>query len=141
MVRDFRKSTLATKLAQKDAETQKEKHTLPPEFSEFAEVFEKKATDYVPQLDFQTLIDLDDSFVPKVAKTYHLNPKEEEGCKEFIKEHLKTGKISPSQSPQAPPFFFVPKKDGSLHPCQDYQYLNTHTIKNAYPLPLVSDLV
>ncbi|KIK78838.1 hypothetical protein PAXRUDRAFT_162942 [Paxillus rubicundulus Ve08.2h10] len=48
MVRDFRKSTLATKLAQKDAETQKEKHTLPPEFSEFAEVFEKKATDYVP---------------------------------------------------------------------------------------------
>ena len=33
------------------------------------------------------------------------------------------------------------KKDGELWPCQDYQYLNEHTIKNAYPLPLISDLV
>ena len=43
--------------------------------------------------------------------------------------------------PQASPFFFVKKKDGKLHLVQDYQYLNKHTIKNAYPLPLVSDLV
>ena len=28
-----------------------------------------------------------------------------------------------------------------LHPCQDYQYLNSHTIKNTYPLPLISNLV
>ena len=27
------------------------------------------------------------------------------------------------------------------HPCQDYQYLNEHTIKNAYPLPLISTLI
>ena len=33
------------------------------------------------------------------------------------------------------------KKDGKLHPVQDYRYLNNHTIKNAYPLPLVSDLI
>ena len=40
----------------------------------------------------------------------------------------------------APPFFFVKKKDGKLRPCQDYQYLNEWTIKNAYPLPLISEL-
>ena len=41
----------------------------------------------------------------------------------------------------ASPFFFVKKKDGKLQPCQDYQYLNDWTIKNAYPLPLISELM
>ena len=41
----------------------------------------------------------------------------------------------------ASPFFFVNKKDGKLRPCQDYRYLNEHTIKNAYPLPLISELL
>ena len=40
----------------------------------------------------------------------------------------------------ASPFFFG-KKDGKLRPCQDYQYLNEHTINNAYPLPLISELL
>ena len=39
------------------------------------------------------------------------------------------------------PFFFVDKKDGKLRPCQDYQFLNEHMIKNAYPLPLISELL
>ena len=33
------------------------------------------------------------------------------------------------------------KKDPGLRPCQDYQYLNEHTIKNAYPLPLISEFL
>ena len=41
----------------------------------------------------------------------------------------------------ASPFFFIKKKDGKLRPCQDYQYLNEWTIKNAYPLPLISELM
>uniref|UniRef100_A0A0W0FEH4 Reverse transcriptase domain-containing protein n=1 Tax=Moniliophthora roreri TaxID=221103 RepID=A0A0W0FEH4_MONRR len=42
----------------------------------------------------------------------------------------------------ASPFFFVAKKEaGALRPCQDYQDLNNGTIKNRYPLPLVTDLV
>ena len=41
----------------------------------------------------------------------------------------------------ASPFFFVKKKDGKLRPCQDYQYLNDWTVKNAYPLPLISDIM
>ena len=31
--------------------------------------------------------------------------------------------------------------DGTLHPCQDYRYLNSHTIRNAYPLPLIPELI
>jgi len=41
----------------------------------------------------------------------------------------------------ASPFFFVDKKDGKLRPCQDYRALNEGTIKNAYPLPLISKLI
>jgi len=41
----------------------------------------------------------------------------------------------------ASPFFFVKKKDGSLRPTQDYRKLNNATIKNRYPLPLISELI
>ena len=41
----------------------------------------------------------------------------------------------------ASPFFFVKKKDGKLQPCQDYHYLNDWTVKNAYPLPLIFELM
>jgi hypothetical protein len=42
----------------------------------------------------------------------------------------------------ASPFFFIAKKEAdALRPCQDYRYLNDRTVKNAYLLPLVSDLL
>jgi len=37
--------------------------------------------------------------------------------------------------------FFIKKKDGSLHLVQDYYTLNAVTIKNRYPLLLISELV
>ena len=47
-----------------------------------------------------------------------------------------------SKSPMASLFFFVKKKDSStLRPVQDYQSLNDMTVKNCYPLPLISELV
>ena len=41
----------------------------------------------------------------------------------------------------ASPFFYIKKKDGKLRPCQNYHYLNEWTIKNANPLPLISELM
>jgi len=41
----------------------------------------------------------------------------------------------------AAPMFFIKKKDGSLRLVQDYHALNTITVKNKYPLPLISELV
>lgn len=45
--------------------------------------------------------------------------------------------ILPSSSPAGAGFFFIGKNDGSLHPCIDYRDLNSITIKNRYPLPLL----
>jgi len=39
------------------------------------------------------------------------------------------------------PVFFTKKKDGSLLLVPDYQKLNAMTEKNAYPLPLVPDIL
>ena len=36
---------------------------------------------------------------------------------------------------------FIPKKDGKRRMVQDYRYVNKFTVKNSYPLPLISDLV
>jgi len=41
----------------------------------------------------------------------------------------------------AAPVFFIKKKDGSLRLVQDYRALNSMTVKNKYPLPLISKLV
>jgi hypothetical protein len=108
----------------------------------FQGVFEKKNMEELPPShSFNHGINLDTDFVPKVAKVYPLNPKEHKACRSFMDEHLATGKIQPLKSPQASLSFFVPKKDGLVRPCQDYQYVNSHTVKHTYPLPLISDLV
>ena len=60
---------------------------------------------------------------------------------EFLDENLKSGWIHPSKSLFASVFFFVEKKDGRLHPVQDYQKLNNIIIKNRYPLLLIMELI
>jgi len=41
----------------------------------------------------------------------------------------------------AAPVFFIKKKDGLLQLLQDYRVLNSMTVKNKYPLLLISELV
>jgi len=60
---------------------------------------------------------------------------------EFLDENLKSQCICPSKSPMASPVFFIKKKDRSLCLAQDYQKLNAMTMKNAYPLPLIPDIL
>jgi hypothetical protein len=86
-------------------------------------------------------IDIKEGFEPKSFKNYNLTPEEQKELDKFLDKNLKKGYIWPSQSPQASPFFFVKKKDGRLRPCQDYWYLNDWTVKNAYPLPLISEIM
>lgn len=72
------------------------------------------------------------------SKIYLLTCIEQAELDQFLDEHLCTGKICPSKSPMVLPFFFIKKKGGTLHLVQDYHKLNDLTIKNWYPLPLIS---
>ena len=79
--------------------------------------------------------------MPKKCKIYPLSRIEREEVQEFVKNQLRKGYIRPLKSPQMSLVFFVPKKDGRKRMVQDYRYLNSWTIKNNYPLPLISDLI
>ena len=59
----------------------------------------------------------------------------------FINEQLAKGYIRPSISPYALSFFFIKKKDRKLRPVQDYQNINKWTVRNQYPLLLITTLI
>lgn len=103
------------------------------------EVFNKtKATSLPPHRPYDCAIDLMPGTVPPKSRLYSLSAPERSAMEKYINESLAAGLIRPSSSPAGAGFFFVPKKDGSLRPCIDYRGLNDITIKNRYPLPLMS---
>jgi len=90
---------------------------------------------------YNYVIEVKEVFVPRKGKVYSLSRKERGEVHKFIKEQLRKKYIRLSKSPQMAPVFFVRKKDGKKQIVQNYWYLNEWTIKNSYPLPLISDIV
>jgi hypothetical protein len=142
------KTSISQQLAHDNAETNPEKKKslddlLPNAYHEYRSVFEKEVSERFPESrPWDHAIDLKPDFILKDCKVYPLTPTEQTKLDEFLEENLQKGYIQPSKSPMASPFFFVSKKDSdALRPCQDYRYLNDGTVKNVYPLPLVSDLL
>ncbi|ESK83628.1 hypothetical protein Moror_12017, partial [Moniliophthora roreri MCA 2997] len=105
--------------------------------------FEDRAAEQFPvSRSYNHAIELKPEFTPHDCKIYSLTALEQTELDNFLKENLQKGYIRKSKSPMASPFFFVGKKEkGKLRPTQNYRRLNHSTIKNAYPLPLVSDLI
>jgi hypothetical protein len=139
------KENLATRLA---SEANQKKPDLTPEqlvsreYHDYLDIFdEDKANRFPDTRPWDHKIEMKSRFEPKSFKTYNLTPEEQVELNKFLKENLDKGYIKPSQSPMASPFFFIKKKDGKLRPCQDYRYLNDWTVKNTYPLPLISEIM
>ena len=60
---------------------------------------------------------------------------------EQVEEMLENNIIKPSNSPWSSPIVLVRKKDGTWRFCIDFRKLNDVTVKDAFPLPQVADLV
>ena len=115
---------------------------VPKEYHKFLKVFLKKESKRMPLWKpWDHAIDLKDTFKLKKAHIIPLSPAEQEEAIAFLDDQLKKGYIHPSKSPQTSLVFFVPKKDRKKRMVQDYHYLNEHTVKNNYPLPLITQLV
>ncbi len=101
----------------------------------FADLFEKENFDELPEpKTWDHAIELTPNVNANLdCKVYPLNRNEQAELDKFLDENLASGRIRPSKSPMASPFFFVKKKDGKLRPVQDYRKLNEMTIKNCYP--------
>ena len=103
------------------------------------EVFNKaRASTLPPHRPYDCAIDLLPGTTPPKGHLYSLSPPERKAMEDYIRDSLAAGIIRPSSSPAGAGFFFVGKKDGSLRPCIDYRGLNDVTMKNRYPLPLLS---
>jgi len=86
-------------------------------------------------------IDLKETFKPQKGRIYPLSKNEREEVQNFVEDQLRKGYIRLSKSPQTLPVFFVGKKDGSKRMVMDYRNLNDQTIKNNYPLQLITELI
>src|SRR6266404_8186479 len=112
-------------------------------YQQHARVFsEEAAQQFPPKRLWDHAIELKPE-TPDVidCKIYPLTQDKDKALVSFLDEQLKKGYIQPSKSPYASPFFFIKKKDGKLHPVQDYRKLNEHTIHNRYPLPFIPNLI
>ncbi|GLB43126.1 putative retrotransposable element tf2 155 kda protein type 1-like [Lyophyllum shimeji] len=115
---------------------------VPDYLHDFEDVFSKAAFDELPERkQWDHAIELEPGSTPSSCKVYPLAPNEQAELDAFLEENLNSGRIRPSKSPMASPVFFIKKKDGSLRLVQDYRALNAITVKNRYPLPLISELI
>ena len=133
---------LASKLAEQ-ARSQMGDGKIPAKYHHHLSVFSEEASHRFPEPRiWDHAIELKPGAPSSISgKVYQLTQDEQKALLEFVWEQQEKGYIRPSKSPYAVPFFFIKKKDRKLQPVQDYQHLNEWTIKNRYPLPLISELI
>ncbi len=116
---------------------------IPEEYQQHQKVFsDEEAQRFPPEREEDFPIKLRPDAPQKInCKIYPLTPKEDESLKAYIEENLAKGYIYEGSSPYASSFFFRKKTNGGLRPIIDYRPLNAWTIKDTYPLPLISDIL
>ncbi|KAL4027588.1 hypothetical protein IC575_010758 [Cucumis melo] len=77
---------------------------------------------------------------PPAKNAYCMAPPELAELRKQLDELLNAGFIRPAKAPYGAPVLFQKKKDGSLRLCIDYRALNKLTVRNKYPLPIITDL-
>ena len=115
---------------------------VPCEYWKYLDVFSKsKSERMLLRKPSDHGIDLKEDFPLKRGQLIPLLVDEQKGIEAFLDDQLSKGYIRPSSLQQTSLVFFVPKKDGMKCMVQDYHYLNEWTVKNNYPLLLISQLV
>ena len=113
---------------------------LPVEYHEFLDVFSRKESEVLPpHRPYDHKIELKPGCEPPCGPLYGMSREENLELRKYLEENLEKGFIRASKSPAASPVLFVKKPGGGLRFCVDYRGLNEITIKNRYPLPLISE--
>lgn len=79
--------------------------------------------------------------IPVWKRPYLVPINKQKFIDEEIESMLNKGIIRPSTSPWAAPIVLVPKKDGSVRFCVDYQSLNAKTSLDGFPMPQIQDIL
>ena len=117
---------------------------VPKEYHDFGDVFDLEKARKLPPLqgewDFKIEL-VKGAPLPPRSRPYRLTPDQMEEAGKQLKELEDMGMIEDSVSPMAAPLFFVPKKDGTQRMVINYRKLNDITVKDAYPLPNMEELL
>ncbi|KAF9763133.1 Retrovirus-related Pol polyprotein from transposon opus [Nosema granulosis] len=72
---------------------------------------------------------------------YRIGPEMEMEAAKIIHKYIREGIIRESKSPWRSPIVMEPKKNGEYRLCIDYRRLNSVTVKDAYPMPRVDEIL
>ena len=118
---------------------------LPKQYQHQEDVFSKEASDKLPphrHIDHKIKLRQDvDANQLGFSPLYRMTLDELEAMKKYLDENLAKGFIVPSNAAFAAPVLFVKKPNGSLRFCIDYRKLNSMTITDQYPLPLIDEIL
>ena len=92
-------------------------------------------------MEYNYAINLKEGKLPLNLSIYNLSYKELEILQEYLNSLLKKGWIWPSKLLIGILILFIPKQDKTMRLYIDYYSLNKVTIKNRYPLLLVSEML
>ena len=118
-----------------------EETRIPTEYSNFSNVFSSESM--LELLEHTKVnnyfINLLDTKQPSYGLIYSLWPVELEILKIYINANIASSFIKSSKSATCTLIPFIQKKNNSFYLYMDYQGLNSLTIKNHYPLPLIDE--
>lgn len=124
--------------------------SIPERFRAIAPVLAAEVSQRLPEhKPWDHAIDLKEGTAPSWGPIYAMSGKELKFLRQWLDEMLAENKIRPSKSPCSAPLFMVDKDasierkglhDDNLRPVVDWRDLNSKTIPNRYPLPLITEL-
>ncbi|QLI66561.1 Transposon Tf2-12 polyprotein [Metarhizium brunneum] len=97
------------------------------------------ANELPPRRGWDHRIELTPGREPPYQKNRPLSPRELLVVRKWLDDNLSKGFIRESRARCAAPLLLAAKPGGGVRICQDYRGLNSVTIKNRYPLPLIRE--
>ncbi|KAL4281431.1 hypothetical protein GQ457_03G011630 [Hibiscus cannabinus] len=114
--------------------------TIHPLLREFQDIFTEPTT-LPPARSHDHTILLKPGSQPVNLRPYRYPYHQKTEIEKQIADLLAASIIQHSKSPFASPCLLVKKKDGTWRLCVDYRQLNSLTVKDKYPIPVVEDLL
>ena len=132
---------MATAIIWPHDEEQMDDNGLPEIYQQWAHLTSLDRIQQLPKhTRFDHKIDLQEGTKAPWGPMYPMSEPELKALRIWLDRMVAEGKIDRSKSSAGAPILLVLKPNGEYRLCVDYRGLNKVTIKNRYPIPLMSEL-
>lgn len=115
---------------------------IPPQLHDLQDFFkEDNSNKLPPHREYDLKLELLPNQIPPKTKLRHVGPEQSKIINEYVHDLLQRGFIEPSKADHGANVLLIRKKTGDLRPCIDFRQVNACIKKDAYPLPLLSELI